>query len=466
MQHADVILIGSGQGGVPLAAGFAEEGRQVVLFERARFGGTCVNYGCLPSKAFLASAHAAAAARNADKLGIRASVEVDFPRVMQRARETIDNSSDGVRKRLANAGVQLVEAEASFLNEDTVRGGDTEVRAPLIVINSGNSSAVPPISGLDNIDFFTYESFWQLKTLPKRTLVLGGGYVGVELGQGLARLGSDTYVIERSDRIVAREEKDVSHLLMDALERDGVHIHTRTEVSEVRRRDGAIEVLMKDIRPGRGAGGSDLSMSQHTLPVDALLVATGRKPNTAALNADAANIELDEKGHVKVDERFRTTNPNVYAIGDVTGQPQFTHVSWEDHRRLRSILNDGDRTQRDRTLGYVFFTEPQVGRVGLTLQEALDRGYDADSATLPLENVTRANLTEAEPGFYRMVIDRQSGKILGATLAGPAAGELVHVFMAHIEAGSTWRVLEQSVHVHPTFAEGLPVLARKFADTG
>ncbi len=191
-------------------------------------------------------------------------------------------------------------------------------------------------------------------------------------------------------------------------------------------------------------------------------MATGRKPNTGALNVEAAGIELDDRGHVKVDDLFRTSNPNVYAIGDVTGQPEFTHVSWEDYRRLSDILGGGERRQQDRILGYAFFTEPQVGRVGLTQEQAVAGGYDAQSATLPLENVARAGLTSAGEGFYRMVIDTPSGKILGATLVGPAAGELLHIFMAHMEAGSTWRVLEQSVHVHPTFAEGLPVLARRF----
>ncbi|MCB0158009.1 MAG: FAD-dependent oxidoreductase, partial [Caldilineaceae bacterium] len=194
VQQVDVIVIGAGQGGAPLAEAYAREGKRVVLFERDHVGGTCVNYGCLPSKAFLASAHAAADARNADRLGVHADVSVDFPRVMARARETTRSSRQSVRDRLVDAGVQVVEATAAFLNSNTVHGG-IQVQAPVTVINTGKSPAIPPIPGLEAIDFLTYESFWTLDQLPARTLVLGGGYVGVELGQGIARLGSVTHIV-------------------------------------------------------------------------------------------------------------------------------------------------------------------------------------------------------------------------------------------------------------------------------
>lgn len=454
---ADMVVIGSGQGGVPLAASYAEEGRTVVLFERSAVGGTCVNYGCQPSKAFLASAHAAAAARNAGALGVTAQVTVDGARVMERTREVIEGSRDGVRDRLVNAGVRLVDAEAAFVDETTVQGGDVQVSAPVIVLNTGKSSVVPPLPGLDSIDYLTYESFWQLRDLPRRILVIGGGYVGVELGQGLARLGCETTIVDRSERIVDREEEDVSRILTRALEADGARIHSGRKIERIRPRSGVIDITLDSAASGD-------SEDALTLSVDAVLVATGRKANTASLNADTAGIELDERGHVRVDAEFRTSNPRVYAIGDVTGQPEFTHVSWEDYRRLRSVLDGGGRRRGDRVLGYAFFTEPEVGRVGLTLQQAREQGYDAKATTMSLENVSRARLSGAGEGFYRMVIDRKSDRILGATLVGPAAGELLHVFMAYMEAGATWHVLEQSVHVHPTFAEGLPTLARQFAD--
>lgn len=446
MQQADVVIIGSGQGGVPLAKAFAQEGRQVVLFERAGYGGTCVNYGCLPSKAFLASAHAAGRARMAGELGVHAQVMVDFPAVMARARSTIRSSTQNVQKGLEEAGVQLIHAEAAFVDERTLCGGDRTVTAPLIVINTGKSSHIPPIAGLDQLPYLTYETFWAINELPPRTLLLGGGYVGVELGQGLARLGSKVHILERSDRIVSREEAEVSQTLAEALQADGVTFTFGAEVRKADKKDG---VYCLTLSTGEQVQG------------EALLVSIGRKANTDALKVDAAGIALDDKGHIRVDEHFRTTNPNVYAIGDVTGQPAFTHVSWEDYRRVKAILAGKERHQGDRTLGYAFFTDPEVGRAGLTLAQAQQQGYAAKAVTVPLAEVERATLLGQKRGFYRLVVDEQTGKILGATLVGPQTAELIHVFIAHIENGATWKVLERSQHIHPTFGEGLPGLARQ-----
>lgn len=446
MQQADVVIIGSGQGGVPLAKAFAEEGRRVLLFERAKYGGTCVNYGCLPSKAFLASAHAAGQARRAGAVGVHAEVTVDFPAVMARARAVTASSTENVKKGLLQAGVQLVQGEATFHDEQTVQGGNTTVTAPLIVINTGKSSRIPAIDGLDQIDVLTYESFWQINALPPRILLVGGGYVGVELGQGLARLGSQVHILERSQRIVSHEEEAVSQVLQEALQADGVTFTFGAAVRKVAKENGTYTLTLSN---------------GETMQGEALLLSVGRRANTAALNVEAAGIALDDQGHIQVDEHFRTTNPHVYAIGDVTGQPAFTHVSWEDYRRLKAILDGKERRQGDRVLGYAFFTDPEVGRAGLTLAQAQQQGYAAKAVTMPLSEMTRANLLARARGFYRLVIDEQSDKILGATLVGPQTAELIHVFIAHMVNGATWQVLERSQHIHPTFGESLPGLARK-----
>lgn len=446
MQQADVIIIGSGQGGVPLAKAFAQEGRRVVLFERASYGGTCVNYGCLPSKAFLASAHAAGRAYRAGNLGVYAQVAVDFPAVMARARATITTSSQHVQKGLEEAGVQLIHAEAAFCDESTVGGGDMFVTAPLIVVNTGKSSHIPPIAGLDQLTYLTYETFWAINELPPRTLLVGGGYVGVELGQGLARLGSQVHMLEKSTRIVSHEEAEVSQTLAEALQADGVTFTFGAEVHKADKKNGVYTLTLTN-----GA----------TVQGEALLISIGRKANTDALKVDAAGIALDERGHIQVDEHFRTTNPSVYAIGDVTGQPAFTHVAWEDYRRVKAILEGKERHQGDRVLGYAFFTDPEVGRAGLSLTQAQQQGYTAKAVTIPLAEVERANLLGQTQGFYQLVVDEQTDKILGATLVGPQTAELIHVFIAHIENGATWQVLERSQHIHPTFGEGLPGLARK-----
>jgi len=446
VDRVDVIVIGSGQGGVPFATAMARQGREVVMFERGAWGGCCVNYGCTPSKAFLASAHAAAEARRATDLGVRARVEVDFGAVMQRVRDMVGAWTAGVQSRLRDAGVRMVHAEARFTGRRTVSGGGVSVEAPLVVINTGASPMVPPIDGLEATPYITYETFWQLRGLPHRLAVVGAGYTGLELGQGMARLGSEVHLIDTNDRPIHDEEIDVSRALGEALYADGVIFHLSDRVEAVRYRDGAIDVTLQ-----RG----------ERLQAQRLLLTAGRRPNTAALDAGASDVELDERGFVRVDDAFRTTCDGVYAIGDVTGQPAFTHVSYEDYRRLMAILEGGERQRRDRTLSYAYFTEPQVGRVGLTLEQARAQGRRARQVTRPLERVARATETGRTLGFYRLVVDEENDRILGATLVSPTAAELIHILTVLIESGATWQSLAECVFIHPTWAEGLTSLARQ-----
>jgi dihydrolipoamide dehydrogenase len=445
MEPADVIIIGSGQGGVPLAKDFAEQGRRVILFERDALGGSCINYGCTPSKAFLAAAHAAGRARQAKELGIHAHVDVDFPAVMNRVRSIRDSFNQGTKKRLHDAGVTVVCAEASFTGDRTVTGGNITVQAPLVVINTGTSSKIPKIPGLKGTPYLTNRNFFDMTQLPPRSLVIGGGYIGLELGQGLARLGSATHLIVRGDRVLNREEPDVSAVLAEAFKRDQINIHFNVETQQVTYANNVFTVSLNN---------------GQELQAEALLIVIGRQPNTRALNTSATGVELDEKGFVKIDEQFRTTCEGVYAIGDVANQPAFTHVSWEDYRRLKAILCGENRTRSDRVLGYAVYTEPQVGRVGMTIEDAKRKSINARCVTFPMGNIARAIEWGNDLGFYRMVIDSDNDKILGATLVGYETAELVHVFLSLMEAGATWRLLEKSVHIHPTYAEALPSLAR------
>jgi dihydrolipoamide dehydrogenase len=445
IRNVDAIVIGSGQGGVPLAIALAGEGKHVVLFERGAFGGTCINAGCTPSKAFLAAAHSVGRARRARSIGLVGEVSLDFPAVMERVRGIVRAWSEAARVRLAAAGVEIVSAEASFRDERLVDGGGTTVRAPLVVIDTGGTAVVPPVDGLRDVPFFDNASFFAQRTLPRRFLVLGGGYIGLELGQGMARAGSEVHIVHPKARVLDNEEADASGVLEDALREDGVRLHLNARAVAATRRGDEILLQLAD---GTMVCG------------DALLIATGRKPNTAALQCERAGIALDDRGYVVVDENLRTTAEGIFALGDVARQPAFTHVSWEDHRRILAVLHGEPRTRNDRVLSYSTFTEPQVARAGLTLEQALMHGHDALAVTLPLRDVARAVEWNEERGFYRLVVDRSNDRILGATLVGYEAGELVHVFIAHIEAGSTWHRLADSVHIHPTFGEGLPALAR------
>ena len=445
METADVIVIGSGQGGVPLAADFAKAGKNVVLFERDALGGSCINYGCTPSKAFLAAAHAAGRARLAAKLGIHAQVEVDFPAVMERTRSIRSQFNQGTKRRLDSSGVRVVCAEAAFTGERIVSGGGMTVQAPIVVINTGTSSTIPDIPGLAGTPYLTNRNFFDLQQMPPRLLVVGGGYIALELGQGMARLGSQTKLIVRSDRLLAQEESDVSAVLLDAFKQDGIGLHLNTMVKEVAYTNGVFTLTLDN---------------GEVMDGEALLIATGRKPNTGALNSAVTGVELDAQGFIKIDDQFQTTCPGIYAIGDVAKQPAFTHVSWEDYRRLKAILCCEQRTRNDRVLGYAVYTEPQVGRVGMTLEQAQKQSIAAREVTLPMAHIARSIEWGHDLGFYRMVIDTQTNLILGATLVGYEAAELVHVFLSLMEAKATWQLLEQSVHIHPTYGEALPSLAR------
>lgn len=444
MERVDVIVIGSGQGGVPFAVDRAKRGEHVVLFDRGRLGGSCVNYGCTPSKAFLAAAHTAGRARHGEALGVRGDVSVDFGATMDRVRAIRDEFMQSVEKRVAAAAVRVVRAEASFSGERIVTAGGEQFEAPVIVIDTGTSPLVPMVPGLAGTPYMTNLNFFDQRVLPKRLLVMGGGYIGLELGQGMARCGSDVHVVDSNARVLAREEPDASEALAQGLLADGISLHLGRQAVDIHY-DGAFEMELDD---------------GTTLQADALLVAVGRRPNTEALAPEKSGIALDKRGNIGIDARFATSCSGVYAIGDVAGQPAFTHVSWEDHRRLEDILAGGIRTRDDRALAYTTFTEPQVARVGMTADEARKTGRDVRAVTLPIGDVARAVEWGQTVGFFRLVVDKQSEKILGATLVGYETGELIHVILAHMEAGSTWRVLERSVHVHPTYAEGLPSLAR------
>ena len=444
MERVDVIVIGSGQGGVPFAVDRAKRGERVVLFDRGRLGGSCVNYGCTPSKAFLAAAHTAGRARHGKELGVRGDVSVDFGATMDRVRAIRDKWMDGVEKRVAAAGIRVVRAEASFSGERIVTAGGEQFEAPLVLIDTGTSPLVPLVPGLAGTPYMTNLDFFDQRVLPKRLLVMGGGYIGLELGQGMARCGSEVHVVDSNARVLAREEPDASEALAQGLLADGMSLHLGRTVVAIRY-DGAFEMELDD---------------NSTLQADALLVAVGRRPNTEDLAPQKSGIALDKRGNIGIDARLATSCAGVYAIGDVAGQPAFTHVSWEDHRRLEDILAGGKRTRDDRVLAYSTYTEPQVARVGMTADEAKKAGRDVRAVTLPIGDVARAVEWGQTLGFFRLVVDKQSELILGATMVGYETAELIHVILAHMEAGSTWRVLERSVHVHPTYAEGLPSLAR------
>ncbi|HEX8245899.1 MAG TPA: mercuric reductase [Longimicrobium sp.] len=445
----DVIVIGAGQGGVPLAALLAESGRRVLLAERSEVGGTCVNRGCTPSKSLIASAQAAHDARRAGRLGVHAAVEVDFRAVMERVDGIVRQWRDGVQHRLERAGERLTIAHghARFTGPRQMEvGGDTH-EADVVVIDVGTRHAVPPIPGLDAVPYLTNGSIFSLRELPERLVAVGGGYIGCELGQAFRRLGAEVTIIDPGERLLAREDPAVSAEIQKAFAAEGIAVRKGSRPARVERRGSEISVVLED---GSEAAGTHL------------LVATGRIPNTDDLGCEAAGVRLDGRGFIPVDDAFRTSADGVYAIGDCTGGPQFTHRSWDDGRILFDILSGRRGGGREpRLVPYAMFTDPQVGRVGLTEREAREQGIDFDVAEMPFEWVARAAEADVPAGVLRVMVDRKTERFVGVSLVGAQAGELVHVFSVLMQAGATARTVVDTEFIHPTFAEGLQTLVMK-----
>lgn len=448
--HYDLIVIGSGQAGVPLAARMAEAGRRVLLAERKALGGTCVNYGCTPTKTMIASARAAYMARHAARLGVHAGeVTVDLAAIVERKDKVVHQWRAGVERRLARAGERLTlsRGHARFAGPREVEVGGERHTADVIVINVGTRPAVPPIEGLDTIRWLDNASVMELRGLPSHLVVLGGGYIGCEFAQMFRRFGSRVTIVNRGPRLLGREDAEVVASLEKVFQHEGIEL---VQDAKVESAGGGRDGLALRLEGGREIRGSHL------------LVATGRAPNTRDLGCDLAGIGLDEKGFIRADDHYCTTVPGVYAVGDVTGQPQFTHTAWDDHRILvELLLGRSKRGRAGRFIPYTVFTDPQVAGVGLSEREAVAQGMPYEVATMDFGHVARAIEVDEPAGAMKLLIDPNTEKILGVTIVGAEAGELIHIFVALMQAGASARAIVDAQFVHPTFAEGVQSLVMK-----
>jgi pyruvate/2-oxoglutarate dehydrogenase complex dihydrolipoamide dehydrogenase (E3) component len=443
----DVIVIGSGQAGVPLAARLARAGRRVVIAERKKLGGTCVNYGCTPTKTMVASAHAAHVARTADRFGVKVGpVRIDMAVVVARKDRIVRQWRDGVRKHLERAGprLTLVRGHARFIGSRRVEIAGERYEADVVVINVGARPAVPPIPGLDEVPWLDNSRIMQLRRVPDHLIVLGGGYIGCEFAQMFRRLGAKVTLADRDERLLSTEEPAASAALEEVFRAEGIRLVPKATARSVSGGARAVTVRFED---GRKVTGSHL------------LVAVGRRPNTDDLGAEAGGIRLDAKGYIEVDERYRTSADGVYAVGDCTPGPQFTHAAWDDHRILFDLLQGrGTRTRRDRLVPITAFTDPQVARIGLTERDARARGHAPETATMEFGKIARAVETDQTAGTMKILLDPKTEKVLGVSIVGAEAGELIHIFAPLMVAGVSARALVDAEYVHPTFAEGVQSL--------
>ena len=448
----DAIIIGAGQGGGPLAGALARAGWSTALVERKHVGGTCVNEGCTPTKTMIASARVAHLARRAGDYGVDTGpISIDMKTVRQRKRDIVESFRSGSRQSVEQTnGLDLIEGEASFADDHTLevalQNGKTQtIRSEHIVINTGARPFIPPIDGLGDVDYLDSTSIMELGTAPDHLIVLGGGYIGLEFGQMFHRFGSDVTIIQRGDQLLSHEDEDVAEAVADILRDDGIDVRLGAEATAVDQAgDGTISVTIDHEGDTRTVSGSHL------------LVATGRRPNSDGLNLEAAGLSTTDRGHIPVNERLETGVGSIYAIGDVTGGPAFTHVSYDDYRILRdNLLRDAGRSTEGRIVPYTLFTDPQLGRVGLSESQAREQGYDIKVAELPMTRVARALETDETRGFMKAVVDADTDQILGATVLGIEGGEVVSAIQLAMMGGLSYTDIRDAPIAHPTLAESL-----------
>jgi pyruvate/2-oxoglutarate dehydrogenase complex dihydrolipoamide dehydrogenase (E3) component len=451
IESRDAVVIGTGQAGKPLARALAAAGWKTAVIERDRVGGSCINYGCTPTKTMVASARVAHLARRAADYGVHAGpVRIDLDEVLRRKRRVVERFRDGSRKSLEDAAaIDLIFGEASFEGPRRVKvglegGGERRIEARHVFINTGCRPAPPRIEGLEGAPTLDSTSIMEIDRLPGHLLVLGGGYIGLEFGQMFRRFGSRVTVVQRGPRLLSREDPDVADAVAAILRDDGVEVLLDTAALRGRVAGVGIELTV------RGPDG------ERVLAGDRLLVATGRLPNTERLNLQAAGIRADGRGFIEVNDRLETGVAGVYALGDVKGGPAFTHISYDDYRILRAnLLGNGGATTRDRLVPYTVFIDPQLGRVGLSETEARERGLDVRVARLPMAHVARAIEMDETRGFMKAIVDAASGRILGCAVLGIEGGEVMSALQIAMMGGLPYTAVKEGIFAHPTLAESL-----------
>ncbi len=448
----DAIVIGTGQAGKPLSIALANAGWKTAVIERLRVGGTCVNVGCTPTKTMVASARVAYLARRAADYGVHAGeVSVNMTEVRLRKQSIVDSFRNGGQSAIEKTqNLDLLFGEASFTSPQSiaVKMNDGDLRhlnAKKIFINTGCRPAVPRVGGLDQITVLDSSSIMELDELPEHLLVLGGGYVGLEFGQMFRRFGSRVTIVQRAPQLLGREDRDVADEVAKILREDGIDVLLDTEATRVEKGPGG-EIHLTV----RAPEGERILTGSH------LLAAAGRVPNTETLNLASVGIETDGNGFIKANERLETAAPGVYALGDVKGGPQFTHISYDDYRIIRTnLIEGGDATINDRFVPYTVFIDPQLGRVGLSESEARARGLNIHVAKMPMSYVARALEVGESRGFMKAVIDADTKQILGCAVLGVEGGEIMAMIQIAMMGKLPYTVLKDGIFAHPTLAESL-----------
>ena len=446
----DAIIIGTGQAGPALAARLAGTGMEVAVVERNRFGGTCVNTGCIPTKTLVASARAAFMARRGSEYGvvIKGPIGVDMTKVKARKDAVVAKSNQGVEQWMRGLkNCTVYQGHARFESPRQISVDGEQLEAEKIFINVGGRAYVPPYTGLKNVNYLTNSSIMELDSLPRHLIVIGGSYIGLEFAQMFRRFGSQVTIVEKGPRLIQRDDEDISKAVKGILENEGINIRLEAECIDAGQRGDQIAVNLDCQRGDKEAVGSHL------------LLAMGRLPNTDDLGLDQAGIEVNERGYIVVDGQLQTNLPGVWALGDCNGQGAFTHTSYNDYEIVAANLLDNDsRRLSDRILAYALYVDPPLGRVGMTEAEVRRSGRKALIGTRPMTRVGRAVEKGETQGFMKILVDAETKTILGAAVLGIGGDEVIHLVLDIMYAGAPYTVIQRAVHIHPTVAELIPTL--------
>ncbi|MEQ8393562.1 FAD-dependent oxidoreductase [Thalassobaculum sp.] len=448
--QTEVLIVGDGQAATPLATALAKAGRSVAVAERRQLGGSCVNFGCTPTKAAIASARIAHQARRASEYGISIEqVDVDFGAVIGRAQRIRDRMRASLADTLGPPdNPRLIHGHARFIGRDD-RGfrmlvAEDEVSCSSVILDTGTRSALPPIDGLSDISFLDASNWLEHQDRPSHVAILGAGYIGMEMAQFYRRMGCRVTVFDTGDQILHNEDEDVSTALFKTLEAEGVAFSLATTVTRVQNHNGGVRLSFDR---------NDPALLPGTLDASHVFIATGRQPNTDDLGLDTIGVQTDDHGFVVVDEKLRTSVDGVWAAGDIRGGPMFTHTAWDDGRILQAqLLDDGSDTTL-RTVPYAVFTDPQLGRVGLTEREARAAGKSFKVGRFDMASNGKAQETGEESGLIKVLVDERSNTLLGAAVLSADAAELVHGYVNVMNAGAPIDVIRDAVFIHPTLTE-------------
>jgi pyruvate/2-oxoglutarate dehydrogenase complex dihydrolipoamide dehydrogenase (E3) component len=446
----DAIIIGTGQAGPSLAVRLAGTGMKVTIIERNRFGGTCVNTGCIPTKTLVASARAAHVARRAGDYGvtIESSIAVDMKKIKQRKDGVVRLSSEGLEKWLKNTqNLTVYEGHARFENDHRVRVGDELLEADKFFINVGGRASIPPLRGGDQVSYLNNSTMMDLDFLPEHLIVIGGSYVGLEFAQMYRRFGSVVTIVEMGPRLIQREDEDVSEAIKTILETEGIKIRLSAECIALEKRGNKLAVQV------------DCSSGDKTVIGSHVLLAVGRVPNTNDLGLENAGIEVDERGYIQVNDQLQTNVAGIYALGDCNGRGAFTHTAYNDYEIVAANLLDSDeRRVSDRITAYALYVDPPLGRAGMTEAEARKSGRKALIGKRPMTRVGRAVEKGETEGFMKVLVDAETKKILGASLLGIECDEVIHSILDVMYAKAPYTVIQRAMHIHPTVAELIPTM--------